>query len=158
MPQFGQDVREKGEIELKAKITSAVEAEQLMVLGLPHAVLVETNETPSGYEMLEITGTEGLGVPLHVHQNEDETFYVAEGKVAFLRSDGEQIGTAGTCVNLPRGEPHGFRILTPDTRMVFIVAPGNLLPMFRELANLPPGEPDLDEVSRIVGQFDIAFA
>ncbi len=140
------------------KIIGASDAETLNVLGIPHAVLVEGHENPSGYEILEITGSSGMGVPLHVHKNEDETFYVAEGEVAFTTGDGEEIGMAGTCVNLPRGVPHGFRIVAPNSRMVLTVSPGRLVPMFRELAGLPAGEPDLDEVAAVVGRYDVTFA
>lgn len=142
---------------MEAKIIMASEAETLNVLGIPHAVLVEHHESPSGYEILEITGGPDSGVPLHVHQNEDETFYVAEGEVAFLTEDGEVVGSAGTCVNLPRGIPHGYRILAPDSRMVLTISPGTLIPMFRELASLPPGPPDLDAVSAVANRYDVSF-
>ncbi len=74
-------------------------------------------------EVLEITGSTGMGVPLYVHENEDETFYVADGEVVFITSEGEVTGTAGTCVNLPRGVPHGYRIVAPNSRMVLTVSP-----------------------------------
>ena len=139
------------------KIVSASEAELLNVLGIPHAVLVEGHENPGNYEILEITGDEGMGVPLHVHDNEDETFYVAEGEVAFITEDGEVTGAAGMCVNLPRSVPHGYRIEASASRMVLAISPGGLVPMFRELANLPPGEPDLDDVSSIIEKYDVSF-
>lgn len=143
---------------MDAKIIGSSEAEVLNVLGIPHAVLVEGHENPSGYEMLEVTGSPGMGVPLHVHEHEDETFYVAEGAVAFITKEGEEIGTAGTCANLPRGIPHGYRIEAPNTRIALMVSPGRLVPMFRELASLPPGEPDLEAVSAVVGRYGVMFA
>lgn len=142
---------------MNIKIIGAAEAEVLNVLGLPHAVLAESHEVPSGYEIVEITGAAGMGVPLHVHKNEDETFYVAAGEVAFLSSDGEEIATAGTAVTLPRGVPHGFRIVAPNSRLLLTISPGTLVPMFRELADLPPGKPDLAAVSAIVSRYDVNF-
>lgn len=139
------------------KIIGASEAETLNVLGIPHAVLVEHRDSPGGYEILEITGAAGMGVPLHVHEHEDEAFYVAEGEVAFITGDGEVVGTSGTCVNLPRGVPHGYRIVAPNSRMVLTISPGRLIPMFRELADLPPGEPDLDAVGAVVSRYDVNF-
>ena len=142
---------------MTVKVINAAEAEILNVLGIPHAVLVERHENPSGYEIMEITGAAGMSVPLHVHKNEDETFYVADGKVAFMTKDGEFVGTAGTCVNLPRGVPHGYRIMAPNSRMVLTVSPGTLVPMFRELASLPPGEPDLEAVAAVVNRYEVNF-
>lgn len=142
---------------MEVKIIHSADAESLNVLGIPHAILVEHHENPSGYEIIEITGPAGMGVPMHVHKNEDETFYVAEGKVAFTTGDGEVVGTAGTCVNLPRGLPHGYRLVAPNSRLVLTISPGTLVPMFRELASLPPGEPDMEAVAAVVNRYDVNF-
>lgn len=142
---------------MEIKTIRAEKAEILNVLGIPHAVLVERHENPSGYEILEISGKAGMSVPVHVHKNEDEVFYVAVGQVAFMTGGGEILGTAGECVNLPRGVPHGYRIVSRDARMALLVSPGKLVPMFRELAKLPPGEPDLEAVAGVVNQYDVQF-
>lgn len=142
---------------MNIKAIHATDAEILKVLGIPHAVLIETHESPSGIELLEVSGAPGMHVPLHVHKNEDEAFYVAEGEVVFKKGDGEVRGFAGTCVNLPRGIPHGYKIAAPNSRMLLTVSPGNMIPMFRELADLPPGEPDLEVVSKIIRGYDVDF-
>lgn len=142
---------------MESKIAKASTVEVLNVLGIPHAVLVKQDDNPSGYEFLEITGSPGVGVPMHVHKREDETFYVAEGEVTFSLDGSDFSAFAGTAVNLPRGVPHGFRIVAPNSRMALTISPGNLLPMMRELASLPPGESDMSKIVAICGKFDVHF-
>jgi quercetin dioxygenase-like cupin family protein len=129
------------------------------VLGLPHTVLVSADDTGGGYELVEITGEPGLGVPPHVHQNEDETFYVVEGEVAFMLDGEERVCGPGTAVHLPRAAPHGFRIAGDGpARMLLTIAPGGLEPMFAGLAALPAGPPDPEAVGAICGRHGISFA
>jgi quercetin dioxygenase-like cupin family protein len=112
----------------------ASDVETIDVLGLPHRVLVAAEDTPSGYEIIEISGPAGLGVPPHVHADEDETFVVTRGRVGFRAGDEEYAVTAGQAVNLPRGLPHAFTLLEEGTSMVLTIVPGNLAGMFRALA------------------------
>lgn len=142
---------------MQAKVISASEVATFDVLGLPHTVLVGEQETASGYEIVQITGAAGAGVPLHVHENEDETFYVAKGEAVFVLDGREVVAPAGSAANLPRGIPHGFRITQDYTRLLLTIVPGGLAPMFAELAALPPGEPDLAAVAGICEKFGIRF-
>jgi len=41
--------------------------------------------------------------------------------------------------------------------MVLTVSPGTMVPMFRELAGLPPGEPDLAAVAAVVKKYGVNF-
>ena len=40
-------------------------------------------DTDNAFSQIEIDDPHGTGPPLHVHHNEDETFYVLEGEVTF---------------------------------------------------------------------------
>ncbi len=44
-------------------------------------------ETGHAFSQIEVDDPRGSGPPLHVHHNEDETFYVLEGEVTFLVGD-----------------------------------------------------------------------
>jgi mannose-6-phosphate isomerase-like protein (cupin superfamily) len=49
------------------------------------------------------------GPGVHVHDDEDDSFYVLEGELEFT-VDGEEIAAGpGTFVLVPPGVPHGFR-------------------------------------------------
>ncbi len=56
----------------------------------------------------------GAGPPLHVHDHEDECFYVLDGDLS-IRCGSEEFDAArGSFVFLPRGRPHRFWATKPD--------------------------------------------
>ncbi len=66
-------------------------------------------ETGVRYTMFVNETAPGCGPPPHRHDNEDEWFYVLEGKVEFFK-DGEWTEVPpGTSVFMPRGCVHTFR-------------------------------------------------
>ena len=77
----------------------------------------------------------GYAVPLHVHEDEDELFYILEGELTLFSESGESKAGAGCFVHLPRGVPHGFANRTgKPLRMLVVATPGNaLLGVFRGL-------------------------
>jgi quercetin dioxygenase-like cupin family protein len=45
----------------------------------------------------------------HVHDDEDDAFYILEGELTFILGDEEVAAPAGTFVLIPPGVEHGFR-------------------------------------------------
>ncbi len=65
--------------------------------------------TPSAqYGLLEIVVPEGVGSPWHVHPEEDEWFYVLDGKMTFWVADTQISMEAGSFAFGPKGVPHTF--------------------------------------------------
>lgn len=143
----------------EALLLTASDRPTLDVLGIDHTVLVSRDDTDGSYELVEIAGDPGPGVPPHVHQHEDETFYVLEGRVTFTVHGEETEATAGTVVHLPHGVPHGFRLGgVAHCRMLLTIAPAGLGPMFEELAALADGgPPDPEEAAAVVERYGIRF-
>src|ERR1700761_1081287 len=54
------------------------------------------------------------GPPLHVHAEQDDTFYVLEGVLTIQADDEVFELTAGDFVSVPPGVPHTFDNLDPD--------------------------------------------
>jgi mannose-6-phosphate isomerase-like protein (cupin superfamily) len=79
---------------------------------------------------------EPVDTPLHVHENEDELFYVVEGEHV-IRVGGEEFRVGpGGLVFAPRGVPHSQRRVVPRTgRLLVLAAPAGLEGFFRELAD-----------------------
>jgi mannose-6-phosphate isomerase-like protein (cupin superfamily) len=78
---------------------------------------------------------EPVDTPLHVHQNEDELFYVLEGEHVFQVGDQEFHAGPGGVVFAPRGVPHAQRRVTPRTgRILALTSPAGFEGFFRELA------------------------
>src|SRR5213083_2941080 len=46
--------------------------------------------------------------PLHLHRNDDEAWYVLEGRICVKMGDGEVELRAGSGVLVPRGTPHTY--------------------------------------------------
>ena len=76
-----------------------------------------------------------LDTPLHVHRDEDELFYVLEGKHVFRVGDEEYAVGPGGLVFAPRGVPHSQRRVVPNAgRQLVLTTPGGFEGFFRELA------------------------
>ena len=68
---------------------------------------------------------EPVDTPLHVHDNEDELFYVLEGEHVFQVGDEEHRAGPGQAVFAPRGVPHSQRRVVPRTgRVLALTSPG----------------------------------
>ena len=66
------------------------------------------------------------GPPLHVHDHEDECFYILDGELS-VHCGGEVFdAAAGSFVFLPRGRPHRFWAPARPARLLLIVAPGGI--------------------------------
>ena len=81
-------------------------------------------------------GCPGGEPPLHVHENEDEMFYVLEGRLQAYRDGEEMTLDAGDSAFLPRRVPHTFKIASNFARAIVYVTPGGFEGYFRDL-----GEP-----------------
>jgi mannose-6-phosphate isomerase-like protein (cupin superfamily) len=76
-----------------------------------------------------------VDTPRHVHEREDELFYVLEGEHVFVVGDEEhRVGPGGLAFG-PRGIPHAQRRVVPhEGRLLVLTVPGGLDGFFRELA------------------------
>ena len=98
-------------------------------------VLVKASADTTGGAMTVFEENEAVDTPLHVHENEDELFYVIEGDHVFEVGDREHRAGPGDLVFAPRGVPHSQRRVVPRKgRTLVLTAPGGLEGFFRELA------------------------
>lgn len=78
----------------------------------------------------------GAGVPLHIH-NEDEMFFVLDGRFRFKVGDDIQELEAGDSIFLPRHVPHAWLQLSDTGKVTFLMQPaGKLENIFVTLASL----------------------
>jgi mannose-6-phosphate isomerase-like protein (cupin superfamily) len=73
------------------------------------------------------------GPPLHVHEREDECFYVLAGELSVRCGQEAYQATAGSFVFLPRGRPHRFWSAGEPARLLLISAPGGIEDYFAEI-------------------------
>ena len=114
--------------------------------------LVTGAETGGAYFAMEAIVPPGGGPPPHIHTNEDETFYVVEGRAEFLLGDELVVAGAGDFVSVPRGTVHRFHNASQElARLILTFTPAGIEDFFRETlerAHDPGAIPDnVDEVA-----------
>jgi quercetin dioxygenase-like cupin family protein len=99
------------------------------------------------FSQIETDDPRGSGPPLHVHHNEDETFYVLDGEVTFLVGE-ERIDLAvGDYLFAPRGIAHAYVVRSERARMLVTASPGGIEQVFVSLGVPVTGaEPPTDAV------------
>jgi mannose-6-phosphate isomerase-like protein (cupin superfamily) len=76
-----------------------------------------------------------VDTPLHVHEREDELFFVLEGEHVFRVGEREFPAGPGALVFAPRAVPHAQRRVVPGAgRLLVLTSPAGLERFFRELA------------------------
>ncbi|MGA0557249.1 cupin domain-containing protein [Larkinella sp. VNQ87] len=119
-----------------------------------------TNEQTNGtFALIDIILRRGCEPPKHLHEREDELFFIQEGVMRF--TIGERIidAKAGDTVFLPRMIPHAFEVVTPTAKALLYLTPGQFEGFFYELSEeapegvLPPapqGPPPAEAVQAIM--------
>jgi quercetin dioxygenase-like cupin family protein len=123
-------------------------------------------KTTSGhYALVEVYGRPGFEPPRHIHENEDELFYVLEGRLTAFRGDEEIELGPGQSAFLPRKVPHTFRIDTPVARGLILITPAGFEDYFREMGrpaetvDLPSSveQVDVQRVVHVAGKYGVRF-
>ena len=72
-------------------------------------VRITSRETNGAYCVCEMTTMPGDGVSLHVHDRDEEFYYILEGAYEMQAGDKRFTAPAGSLVVIPRDVPHQFR-------------------------------------------------
>jgi len=140
---------------LRPYVRSAETGNSFWYLGQLMSALAEGEDTGGRLTVFEILFPPDSGPPLHVHEREDEAFYVLEGSLSVRMGDEEFEALAGSFVFQPRGIPHTFRSSGDGARVLLLVTPSGFEGYFRALSRpaesmtLPPpaGPPSLEQIS-----------
>ncbi len=129
---------------LRPYVRSAEPGNSFWYLGQLMSALAEGEDTESRLTVYEILFPPDSGPPLHVHEREDEAFYVIEGGLSVRMGDEEFDAPAGSFTFQPRGIPHAFRTTSEGARVLLLVVPSGFEVYFRALSRpaeamtLPP--------------------
>jgi quercetin dioxygenase-like cupin family protein len=97
-------------------------------------IVIGGEQTGGAYAIAEDRSSPGFGPPPHVHEREDEAFYVIEGEYVFGGEDGEVRAGPGTFVHAPKGRLHWWRNVGDGPgRHLEIFVPAGLEKMFEEV-------------------------
>ena len=113
-------------------------------------IRVASAQTMGAYSIIEIVADPGNGVPLHIHNKEEEHFMVLEGTLDIANGDRRWVAPAGTCVTVKRGVPHAW-CNPSDTplHMLVVFSPGQIDGLFRATA----GVDDVDKITAIAARY-----
>jgi mannose-6-phosphate isomerase-like protein (cupin superfamily) len=87
---------------------------QLWFLDTLATVRVGHDEGRDGISVLERRAPHADSAPLHVHHAEDEAFYVLEGVLRIRTADAEFRIGPGEAALAPSGQPHTYRVESPE--------------------------------------------
>jgi quercetin dioxygenase-like cupin family protein len=93
-------------------------------IGIDVTVKAGELRTTNGAAVLEFVTRKGEEPGEHVHETEDEMFYVLEGELTFECAGSRFDASTGSFVFLPKGVPHGYTFGTNEpVRLLVITTP-----------------------------------
>jgi quercetin dioxygenase-like cupin family protein len=102
-------------------------------------VHLDGERTGGAFGLSEHEGRGGDMTPLHVHQRDDETFYVLDGRLTLFTAGAEPIELGpGEVALAPKGVPHARRIDSERARYLVIGSPAGFEAFLREAGEPAP--------------------
>lgn len=106
-------------------------------------------DTDQRVVLFQWIGNSRGGPPLHVHAEQDEIFFVTEGRYLFQCGEQRSRLGPGDTIFLPRGVPHAFCQLGDTGRLLFMFTPAGRMEAFFAAASNIEGQPSPDEAARL---------
>jgi quercetin dioxygenase-like cupin family protein len=104
---------------------------------------VSSEDTGGMYALTDSVVPPQGEAPLHVHDREDEAFWVLEGELEILVGEDMFRASAGSFVHLPKGVRHAYKnVSTGPARFLTLRVPAGLEKFFEEV-----GKPGTDLTS-----------
>ena len=130
------------------------EGEALWFFGMLVTMKATAAQTGGEFLLIEELAPQGTATPLHVHPQDDESFWVLDGEMTFYFEDGNPLpAPAGAFVHVPKGHvPHALRVESETARFLVLTRPPHerFIRAAAEPARartLPPEAPiDMEEV------------
>jgi steroid delta-isomerase-like uncharacterized protein len=129
-------------------------------LGIPTLMRATAQTTNGAFGLMEHWAMpSGFASPYHTHHREDESFYVLEGEIAFVRGGKWLKAGPGTFVYGPRELPHGFKAIGHSpASMLLLCTPGGFEQFVLEQTTPitePPAPPDMGKLMMLAAKYGI---
>jgi quercetin dioxygenase-like cupin family protein len=116
-------------------------------------------DTSGTFALLEHHGERGYNSPLHLHDNDEETFLVLDGELRVeVGAEVHAVGAGGLAI-LPRGIAHGFVVVSPSARFLTLHTPSGFDRFVAEvglpLTATDAPAPDPQELTRVAARHGI---
>lgn len=139
------------------------EGDPIWFLGTLMTVKAGEKETGGTFSLIECDMPAGFGPPPHIHQTEDEAFYILEGEVTVFCGRDSWLAEPGSFVFLPKGVQHRF-VVGDDApaRMLQLTLPARFEHFATEVGEPatertlpPPSPPDIEKLVSTAKKYDI---
>jgi quercetin dioxygenase-like cupin family protein len=90
-------------------------------------------QTGGLFGLVEVSTPQGSGPPPHVHEREDEAFYVLEGSYEVAVGDDRFDAREGSFILAPRSVPHGYVVSEGPARHLGFVFPSGWETFFHDV-------------------------
>lgn len=129
------------------------------IFGLQIVGKIFSEDTGGQYSVIVSNVPPGGGPPPHVHEHEDELFYVLRGDFEFFSGETTARASKGALLSLPRGLVHGFRNVGEEPGVLInTISPGGFEAFFEAIDQLPKDQPlDREKVEAIGAEFGLRF-
>jgi quercetin dioxygenase-like cupin family protein len=105
-------------------ISKPGQGERIAFMGQVSFVRARGDQTGGALSLSETRTPAGSGPPPHVHEREDEMFFVLEGEFSVTIGDETTTAAPGTFVFAPRGIPHAYVANVPSRHLTIVSPPG----------------------------------
>jgi quercetin dioxygenase-like cupin family protein len=96
----------------------------------------------------------GVGIPVHMHEHEDEVLFVHEGGGVAILGGQRKVISKGDTIYIPHGTWHGVETQGRGIDLLWVVTPPGLEAFFREVCAPPGAQPkaltpaQIDDIGR----------
>jgi quercetin dioxygenase-like cupin family protein len=119
-------------------------------------VKISGSDTNGDLAIFEQTSlSKGKGTPLHIHNAQDEIFYVIEGTYKFQVGGEKYDLTTGDSIFLPRQVAHAWTQVSEKGKMIVTMQPAGKLENFFVTMAALDHEPAKEEISKIFADNDM---
>lgn len=138
------------------------EGEAYWVLGDRYTFKATGQQTQGAFTLIEQIIQPQNGPPPHIHHQEDEAFYILEGRFAFLSGEQQRVIEKGGFVYIPKGTLHTFKNIDEQPgKLMVLITPAGLETFFYEIgtpataSSTPPAPaPEVfEKVMQLAGQY-----
>jgi quercetin dioxygenase-like cupin family protein len=143
-------------------VATAQEGEAFWFTGSLMVLLASGEQTDGRFALLDQYLPGDYAAPSHIHQHDDEAWYVLDGEATFTCGDQQLQAARGAWVFLPKGIPHAFRVGADGAHLLVFNAPAGFEQFVRAAGQpaatrtIPPAEPlDLEVLARLAAEHGI---
>jgi quercetin dioxygenase-like cupin family protein len=135
-------------------------------LGALSRLRVSGEQTGGAFALADTLARRGTASPVHVHDHDDETFFVLDGDLRVLVGAEEHTAGPGTAAVLPRQLRHAYVVTSATARFLTLHTPAGFEQFAAEAGEpaqtlaLPPepaGPPDLAALAQAGARYGITI-